>query len=402
MSKISLKKIVASTLLFFIIIFNVFFVNNLNFFKNDFFQNTTNNVDNIAKIDNSIINNDVLDSNANSNNYILSNNNVQSSITTSKLKSNQNDEIVKLDSNKEVYLGGIPIGIKVGANGVIVTGFNDINNETNNNPFKNTLVQIGDVIEQIDNNKINNIRDLENVVNNSKGKVSILFRKNNQKFTVDMCPKVDKISGKKVLGLKVKDSVYGIGTLTYVDINKRFGSLGHHIIDSSTGACNILNNGQIYNSYITNAVKGSTGVAGHLNGMIIEENTIGNVDKNINFGLYGTGNDNIVKGLKKIEIASHDEVVLGKAQIYTTIEGIKPKLYDVEIVKVSRQNRPQERSMIVRVIDKELIAKTGGIVQGMSGSPIIQNGKLIGALTHVFLNDSKKGFGLFIDWMLPN
>ena len=395
MSKINFKKIVASILLFFITFFLVVysqFIIFSNRFNTDissvFIQNNT-------KYNESILNNNVLYSKNDFNN-----------VYTEQINSLDNflddNEIIKLNSKKEVYLGGIPVGIKVGANGVIVTGFNEINDLGRSNPFKNTLVQIGDVIEKINGKKITCIKDLEQVVNLENGEIEILFRKNNQKYTINMTPIYDKKIGKNVLGLKVKDSVYGIGTLTYVDINKRFASLGHHIVDSSTGACNILNNGQIFNSYITGSTRGKNGVAGHLNGMIVEENKLGSVDKNINFGLYGVSNDNIIKGLKKIEVGSRDEVALGKAQILTTIEGIKPKLYDVEIVKVSRQNRPQERSMIVRVIDKELINKTGGIVQGMSGSPIIQNGKLIGALTHVFLNDSKKGFGLFIDWMLPN
>ena len=396
MSKINFRKIVALTLLFFITFLCFTLYNfNFSFIKYDNVNLGNKNATKSLEFeDNIVINSEIYSKNID---------NIKNFNNKTIIQNQFNDNsVVKLNTNKEVYLGGIPIGIKVGANGVIITGFNEINDGKYINPFRNTLVQIGDVIEEVNHVKVDSIIKLEQVLDGTSGEIEILFRKNNQKYTINMIPFIDKTTGKKLLGLKVKDSVYGIGTLTYVDINKRFGSLGHHIVDSSTGVCNILNNGQIYNSYISNATKGSSGVAGHLNGMIIEENSVGNIDKNINFGLYGTANDNIIRGLKKIEVASHDEIVLGKAQILSTVEGIKPKLYDCEIVKVSRQNRPQERSMIVRITDKGLIAKTGGIVQGMSGSPIIQNGKLIGALTHVFLNDSKKGFGIFIDWMLEN
>ena len=303
----------------------------------------------------------------------------------------------------EVYLGGIPIGIKVGANGVLVTGFNDVFTKIGKLNIKNhTDLQVGDVITKIDNNSINSVNDISNVVSNSNEKVKVEYTRNGEIFNTFCDVFLDKKNNHKQLGIKVKDKILGIGTLTFVDRNKNFASLGHHILDSDTGASTILDNGNIYNSLIANTTKPTKNEAGHLNGMIIENRIIGSIAKNNSYGLYGKSNDSITNGLNKIKLGKKEDVVLGDAKIYSTIKGSKPKLYDVEIVKATNQHNPAERSMVVRIKDKELLASTGGIVQGMSGSPIIQNGKLIGALTHVFLNDSKLGYGLYIDWMLNN
>lgn len=309
-----------------------------------------------------------------------------------------------ISDKKEVYLGGIPIGIKLSSKGVLVSGFNTIfTKEGSIMPFSNSLVNIGDVLYSVDGKPIKSIEDVVNALNAAKkDEVELIFSKINQDLILKTKIYKDIATGSRQLGLKLKDDVLGIGTLTYVDYNKHFGALGHHIVDSDTGAIKQLNEGSVYNSLIVGQTKGSYGKAGHLNGIIIEKNNIGAIEKNTSIGLYGKADDNMIKGLNKIEVASRDEVKLGNAQVFSSIIGNKPKLYDIEIIKITKQNSPSERGMIIRVLDEELISATGGIAQGMSGSPIIQNGKLIGALTHVFLNDAKKGYGVYIDWMLTN
>lgn len=314
-----------------------------------------------------------------------------------------NDEkILSLTNSNEVYLGGIPLGIKIGGNGLLVTGFNTVLTKNGKiNPFANSLVSVGDVLESVNDVKVRTAKELSDALNEMGKTVELTFNKGGQEIILKTEVLDDLVSGEKQLGLKVKEDVLGIGTLTFVDYKKRFGALGHHVMDGETGAIRQLKSGEVASSVIIGSTKAKNKTAGHLNGLISEKK-LGNIDKNTNFGIYGNADVDLVRGLNKIEVASRSDIKMGKAQILSTIEGTKPKLYDVEIVKLTRQNAPSERSMIIRVTDKELIAKTGGIVQGMSGSPIIQNGKLVGALTHVFLSDAKKGYGIYIDWMLNN
>lgn len=368
------KKIVAITLLFFVMVFSFIFTCMI--------VDAINNTKTMPSLEN--INNE---------------NAIENAVDNEPDKST-----IYQKNGKEVYLGGIPIGIKLGSKGVLVTGFNNLLTDGGKvNPFKDSLVNIGDVLYSVDGQVVKCVDDVVKAVNNAKNdEIELIFSKYNQDIVLKTKIYDDKVSGKKKLGLMVKDEVLGIGTLTFVDYNKRFGALGHHIIDSETGANKQLNVGNIYNSTILGQTKGEVGKAGHLNGVILDKKQIGTVEKNTNIGLYGEASDAIINGLNKIEVGSRDEIKLGNAQIFSSIIGNKPKLYDIEIIKLTKQNSPAERGMIVRVVDKELIDKTGGIVQGMSGSPIIQNGKLVGALTHVFLNDAKKGYGVYIDWMLNN
>ncbi len=205
------------------------------------------------------------------------------------------------------------------------------------------------------------------------------------------------------LGLWVKEDAVGIGTLSFVNATtKRFGSLGHSINDSETNECIKVSGGNIYESKILGIKKGKSGKAGELIGTFNRENVIGTVDKNCEYGVYGFVDsvETITKNKTAVDIGGRLSAKPGKAQILTCLDGDEIKAYDIEIIKTNFQSACNEKSMVLRVTDKNLIAKTGGIVQGMSGSPIIQDGKLIGAVTHVFVNDATKGFGIYIDWML--
>ncbi len=205
------------------------------------------------------------------------------------------------------------------------------------------------------------------------------------------------MTGRKKIGLWLRDGISGIGTLTYVDpSNMRYGALGHPI-DESTEYIG----GAIYGANIYGYIKGEKGKAGELSGSYDPSDVIGSIDKNNKFGIFGKYRGDIASK-EMIPLGSKSTVKPGKAHIYTTIDGCCSKRYEIEIIKCNVQNKADSKGMVIRITDKELLERTNGILQGMSGSPIIQNGKLIGAVTHVFINDPTKGFGMYIDFMLPN
>ena len=201
----------------------------------------------------------------------------------------------------------------------------------------------------------------------------------------------------------VKEDAVGIGTLTFINATtKRFGSLGHSINDSETNECIKVSGGNIYKGRILGVKKGRSGEAGELKGTFSREDVVGSVDKNCEFGVYGFVNDveTFTASKTSIDVGGRLSAKPGKAKILSCLNGQDIEEFDIEIIKTNFQSSCNEKSMVLRVVDEDLISKTGGIVQGMSGSPIIQDGKLIGAVTHVFVNDATKGFGIYIDWML--
>lgn len=212
-------------------------------------------------------------------------------------------------------------------------------------------------------------------------------------------PVKEHSSGAKRIGVLVKDSVNGIGTVTYIDkTNNKFASLGHPVTDPS-GTPMEINGGTVYDGLIYDVKKGVRGTPGELRGAF-ESSVIGQAKINCACGIYGELAENYnCSKLVKTEKASIDEVSIGTAYIYSTVYGKEAKTYKISIVKVDKHNK-DNRNFVIKIEDKELIDKTGGIVQGMSGSPIIQNGKLIGAVTHVFINDPTRGYGIAIDKML--
>ena len=206
------------------------------------------------------------------------------------------------------------------------------------------------------------------------------------------------------MGLWVRDDAAGVGTLTYIrKDNKRFGALGHAICDIDTKVPFSVNDGKMYRSNIIGIKRGRQGVPGELKGLFVKNQNIeAVVDKNSEFGVFGTvtKTSKLLSENQLFEIGGRLTARPGKAKIRVGLEGQKIEEYDIEIVKTNYQNISKQKSMVIKVIDKKLLEKTGGIVQGMSGSPIIQNGKLVGAVTHVFVNDPKRGFGVYLDWMI--
>lgn len=309
--------------------------------------------------------------------------------------------------SKEVILGGMPIGFSLETDGVIVvekvkvlTSFGSV--------YTKADVECGDIITHLDDTATPNTDCVENFMNSYDARsnaIEVSLIRDGTRKTVELYPLIEQYSLKYRLGLEIKSSVDGVGTVTYIDSDGSFASLGHQINLGSGGNSVNLNSGNSYKCSILGYNKGEKGKAGELRGMFCDAtNPIGELHKNCRFGVYGKlskkGID-FLTGLanRKITIGSRDEVVPGKAIIVTTI-GQTTDYYDIEIIKAQFQSAADEKGLVIRCTDKRLLSSTGGIIQGMSGSPIIQNGKLIGAVTHVFINDPTKGYGIYIDNML--
>ena len=303
------------------------------------------------------------------------------------------------------FAGGETLGFSLQSKGVILIGGNYILSKNGiERPFENSGLKTGDIITKINGIEINNSQDISKILENFEGgSIRLTVNRSGNIFEVDICPALDSMSNTYKLGLWVKEDAVGIGTLSFVNATtKRFGSLGHSINDSETNECIEVSGGNIYTSKILGIKKGNSGKAGELIGTFNRENVLGSVDKNCDYGVYGFVDcvEFVTKNKTSVDIGGGLSAKPGKAQILSALDGDEIKAYDIEIIKTNFQQSCNEKSMVIRVIDKELIAKTGGIVQGMSGSPIIQDGKLIGAVTHVFVNDATKGFGIYIDWMI--
>ena len=303
-----------------------------------------------------------------------------------------------------VYLGGMPIGIGLAEKGMIVTGMVDvITDEGAVCPARGSEILTGDRIVLVDGNPISNVNDFASALQKASKEVALTVERGEREFTVTLTPVTDTLTGLKKLGLTLKNGINGIGTLTFVTKDMKFGALGHGIVDGDTGKLFIGDSGSIYSCEITGYKRSEAGKAGQLIGHFVDkQRPIGEIERCNAYGVYGKANEKAVVGLSEIPVASRKEVKTGDAYIYSTISGDSPKAYRIEIVKVSSQKKAQEKSMLIRVTDDELLGQTGGILQGMSGSPIVQNGKLVGAVTHVLINDSALGYGLYADWMLEN
>ncbi len=300
--------------------------------------------------------------------------------------------------NEYVKIGGKPIGISISANGLIVVDTCLVETSLGKeNPLENCNVQKGDVLMSVNGEQLSSIYQLKKLLDESNGAVSTLFERENKQYSYEITPVID-VTGSKKLGLILKEDVGGVGTLTFVTRDNRFGALGHYIYDNESNLGEKLQSGEIYNTSIDDVIKGEKGQAG---GLVAELNRldkpIGEIDANVNIGIYGEYTAEYSADLYKI--ASKGEAKLGHAQVLTTIGGSEPKFYDIDIVKVVSQDSIAEKGMVILVKDKELLQKTGGIVQGMSGSPIVQDGVLIGAVTHVFLQDPTRGYAVHSRFM---
>lgn len=303
---------------------------------------------------------------------------------------------------EKVYLGGTPMGLSLESKGVTIIGISNVFTKTGNTcPALDAGLIIGDVIISLDDKEIYNVSQLTKLADHSQGaemRLTYLRQGNITNTTIKAA--LDITSNKYKLGIWAREVSSGIGTLTFVDAKGNFACLGHPIVNSSDGSIIEISGGKAYNCTINGYKKGVSGNAGELHGYFVGDKPIGNIEKNNKYGIYGHLDEFDYNKKELISVASINEVKTGKAYVYTTIDGSEKEKYEIEIIKVNYQPTKSDKGLVIRIVDKGLIEKTGGIVQGMSGSPIVQNGKLVGAVTHVFVTDATKGYGLLAQWML--
>lgn len=310
-----------------------------------------------------------------------------------------------LPKTKVIPVGNIA-GVKLYTSGVLVVGMSEIEGKDNKiyKPYENTGIKEGDTITKINNKYISSTDDLIDNVNKSNGDtIEVTYIQNEQKKECSITP-VKTNENEYKIGLWVRDSAAGVGTVTFYEPStKTFGALGHGIADIDTGELLNIASGEFVTTRILNITKGEKGNPGKIQGTIENQQTIGEISKNSGFGIYGKV-DNIssleIDASKEMEVALRDEIKLGKAKILCSLDNKNVQEYEIEIKKIYKENNYNNKSMEIEITDESLINKTGGIIQGMSGSPIIQNGKFIGAVTHVLVNNPKEGYAVFGDLML--
>ncbi len=297
-------------------------------------------------------------------------------------------------------------GVKLYTSGVLVVGMSEIEGSDNKKykPYENSGIEEGDTIIKVNETEINSTEELVETVNSSQGKdIQIKFIHDENTKECSITP-VETRSHEYKLGLWVRDSAAGVGTVTFYEPStKTFGALGHGITDIDTNELINIASGEFVTTRVLNITKGESGEPGKIQGTIENQQNIGTISKNSKFGVYGKV-DNLsslnIDTSKEMEVASRDEIQTGKAIILCSLDNQKPQEYEIEIQKIYKENNYDNKSMQIRVTDEKLMEKTGGIIQGMSGSPIIQNGKFIGAITHVLVNNPQEGYAVFGDIML--
>lgn len=311
-----------------------------------------------------------------------------------------NNSVTKNQNNAEtlVYLGGFPIGIKLYCDGVVVVDTQNV--ETSGavlNPAQKAGILKGDIIKSIDGVKVTTNSEVSKIIEDSNGKeLKMQILRNGEIKNVVFSSVYSTVSGGYKAGLWIRDSSAGIGTVTFYTQDGEFASLGHAVCDVDTGELLPISSGETTDAKITGCYKGKSGAAGELCG-ILESKSTGKIMVNKSIGIYGVFNE--VDTTKTLyPLCRKNEVKMGAAQIVTTVEEGKQEAFNIEIERIDYISG-ENKNLVIKVTDENLIGKTGGIIQGMSGSPIIQNGKLVGAVTHVFLNDPTGGYGIFAETM---
>lgn len=315
------------------------------------------------------------------------------------------DVDIHVIENKELIPVGQPIGIYVKTQGVLVVDTGSFTNSGNKYAPSEYKLQSGDYLTAMDGVAISDKRQIKDYVEKGGG-ADIVFQvsRHDELIRVKIKPELDE-NGVYKIGAWLRDSAQGIGTMTYIDLNNQFGALGHGINDMDTGELLKLGSGLLYNTEIVAVRRGERGVPGELTGVIEykPDQVSGVIVDNTVQGIYGVTNEELLTKYvgenEPLPVALKQEVTLGAAQIVCAIGG-ESRYYDVEITKLSPGNEAVNRQISIRVTDEELLELTGGIVQGMSGAPIVQNGKFVGAVTHVLVQDATRGYGIFIEDML--
>jgi stage IV sporulation protein B len=309
-----------------------------------------------------------------------------------------------------VVPGGQAIGVVFSSQGVMVVGMLPVIGVDRRRyyPAKNAGLQPGDILLEIDRAPVNHVEEIEYFLRNYRRQqhfLTLTVKRDHKTFKLKIRPVLtgDGLSKRYMLGIFVDEPSAGVGTLSFYDPEKlSFAGLGHRI--TRVGGKNglLFKQGEIVLANISGIRRGLPGKPGEKLGVFYgSQFSMGQIVKNTAFGIYGTLNKNYpISGFKPIPAAFNSQVKVGRAQIYTVIRGCRIEKFKVRIIKVFRQRSPRDKGLIIKVTDPTLLRKTGGIIQGMSGSPIVQNGKLVGAVTHVFVNDPTKGYGVLAEWML--
>lgn len=317
----------------------------------------------------------------------------------------KNVDVSVLPRTTVIPVGNIA-GVKLYTNGVLVVGMSEIEGEDSKTykPYENSGIEEGDTIVKVNNTMIYSTEDLIENVNLSNGenvKIEYIHEKETKKCSIRP---VKTNEEEYKLGLWVRDSAAGVGTVTFYEPEtQQFGALGHGITDIDTGDLLNISSGEFVTAKVLNIKKGEDGNPGKIQGTVEEQETIGEITKNTEFGIYGKIEDASSLNIdmsKEMEVALRDEIQTGKATILCSLDNQTVKEYEIEITKIYRENNYNNKSMEIKLTDQALIEKTGGIIQGMSGSPIIQNGKFVGAVTHVFVDSATEGYAVFGDLML--
>jgi len=296
-----------------------------------------------------------------------------------------------------LLVSGKNIGINIKSDGIMVVGLYSVNGVS---PGKDANINLGDRIIKINDKKVNNINEMVRMISNASNKesVKITYVRGNSQGATNL-KLIKSNDGTYKTGLYVKDEISGVGTLTYVDPeSKMYGALGHEIIDKNTSLKMEIKDGKIYRSEVTGITKSSNGNPGEKNAVFYTNEVFGNIEKNTPSGIFGEFTDN-TSDFKEYKVADINEIKLGEAKILTVLSGSVVKEYTINITRLN-DSKSKFKNILFDITDEELLEKTGGIVQGMSGSPIIQDNRIIGAVTHVVVDNPKKGYGIYITNML--
>lgn len=295
-----------------------------------------------------------------------------------------------------IIAGGENIGIELNSKGIMIVGTYKVNNE---DPAKDANLTTGDRITKINNKSVDNIEQMLNIINNSNlDQIKITYQRNDKEYNTNLNLIKDNNDVYKT-GLYVKDAITGVGTLTFIDPNtKLYGALGHEIIEKATGQKLEIKNGKIYDSTVTSITRSDNGTPGEKNAEYDSSKIYGNVNENTKSGIFGKYTSTL-PNKKMYKVAQIDDIKLGKAKILTVLNDNEVKAYEINIIKKSDKNQ-ETKNLLFEITDSTLLDKAGGIVQGMSGSPIIQGDYIIGAVTHVVVDDCTKGYGIYITNML--
>lgn len=295
----------------------------------------------------------------------------------------------------QIIIGGDNIGIHIDSKGIIIIGFYKVNGEYQKSTPE---IRIGDRITKVGNTEVNSIQELTNTIEKElkNGKVQITIEREEKTFTSEL--KLIEADGLYKTGLYVKDGVSGIGTLTYIDPNtKIFGTLGHEILESSSNSRIEVKTGNIFDSEVSKIIRSNDGKVGEKNANLDYNQIFGNIKKNTMYGVFGTYTNTLPDG-RLFPVGTKEDIQVGEATIYTVLSNNQINEYNIQITNINENS--EIKNITFQITDEKLLKEAGGVIQGMSGSPIIQNGKIVGAVTHAIVDNVKNGYGIFITTML--